>query len=177
MLESDRLFLREFGPDDFEAVHLYATDMEVVRYMEWGPNSTEETRAFLTRAQSQASVDPRTTYELAVVEISTGRLVGGIGLHSQGLQSMLGYCFARSVWGQGYASEAAQLVVGFAFKSLRAHRLWARCDAENSASLRVLEKLGMRREGRLRHECQIRGVWRDTVVCAILNEEWNSGIG
>lgn len=165
MLESERLTLRE-------AVHAYAADLEVVRYMEWGPNTEAETSDFLTRAQSQASARPRTIYELAVVEAAREELIGGIGLHSDGAQAMLGYCFSRPAWGKGFATEAASLLVRFGFESLDVHRVWARCDSENAASLRVLEKIGMRREGFFRHDCQIRGEWRDTALFAILADEW-----
>ena len=172
MLESERLILREFIDNDFEAVHAYATDLEVLRYMEWGPNSEGETREFLARSQSHASAEPRTGYELAVVEKATDGLLGGIGLHADGTQAMLGYCFARHAWGKGYATEAARLLVDFGFDSLGIHRVWARCDSENGTSLRVLEKLGMRREGYFKHDCQIRGEWRNTALFAILEDEW-----
>jgi len=172
VLRTPRLVLREFDHNDFEAVHAYATDLEVVRYMEWGPNTAAETRNFLTRAQSQASARPRTIYEFAVAEVATDGLVGGIGLHLNGPQAMLGYCLSRSAWGRGFATEAASLLVAFGFDSLDIHRVWARCDSENAASLRVLEKLRMRREGLLEHDCQIRGEWRDTALFAILESEW-----
>ncbi len=85
-----------------------------------------------------------------------------------------GYCFARPAWGQGFATEAARLILDFGFETLGIHRVRAGCDSENAASLRVLEKLGMRREGYFKHDCQIRGVWRDTVAFAILSDEWAS---
>ena len=174
MIQSERLTLREFRGDDFDAVHSYACDVEVVRYMPWGPNTDDETRAFLERAQSYASADPRTGYELAVVETSADRLIGGIGLDANDQQGVLGYCFARPAWGQGFATEAARLILDFGFETLGIHRVRAGCDSENAASLRVLEKIGMRREGYFKHDCQIRGVWRDTVAFAILSDEWAS---
>ena len=172
MIQSERLTLRELRGDDFDAVHSYACDVEVVRYMPWGPNTDDETRAFLERAQSYASADPRTGYELAVVETSADRLIGGIGLDANDQQGVLGYCFARPAWGQGFATEAARLILDFGFETLGIHRVRAGCDSENAASLRVLEKIGMRREGYFKHDCQIRGVWRDTVAFAILSDEW-----
>ena len=172
MIQSERLTLREFQADDLDAVHSYGSDLEVVRYMPWGPNTADETRAFLERAQSYAAADPRVGYELAVVQTSTDRLVGGIGLDSADQQGMLGYCFARPAWGQGFATEAARLILDFGFKTLGLHRVWAGCDSENAASARVLEKVGMRREGCHKHDCQIRGVWRDTLAFAILSDEW-----
>jgi RimJ/RimL family protein N-acetyltransferase len=173
MFNSDRLFLREFCDDDFEAVHAYGSDPEVVRYMVWGPNSEEETRDFLERAQARAKVDPRAEYDFAVTLADTGELIGGIGIYVDGSNAMLGYCFARPVWGNGYASEAARLIVDLGFGSLGVHRVWAGCDPENVGSIGVLEKLGMTREGHLREECQIRGEWRDTLVFGILADEWS----
>ena len=145
--------------------------------MEWGPNSEEETREFLARARSFAEESPRCTFELAITEAATGELVGGIGLHGSGSQAMLGYCLARSAWGRGYATEAASLLVSHGFEALGLHRIWARCDAENGTSLRVLEKLGMRREGLARHDCRIRGEWRNTYLYAVLIDEWNNRPG
>ena len=72
----------------------------------------------------------------------------------------------------GFATEAARLILDFSFKTLGLHRVWAGCDSENVASARVLEKVGMRREGCHKHDCQIRGVWRDTLAFAILDDEW-----
>jgi RimJ/RimL family protein N-acetyltransferase len=174
VLKGTHLFLRDYEAADFEAVHAYAQDPEVVRYMVWGPNSESETREFLATARSQATAEPRTVYELAVVETSSGKLVGGIGLRPDKLQAMLGYCFSRPSWGQGFATEASRLLVGFGFESLGLHRIWARCDAENLGSLRVLEKVGMRREGVFFQDCQIRGEWRNTVLMAMLKDEWMS---
>ena len=172
MLRSERLFLRDFRDDDFEAVHAYATDLDVVRYMSWGPNSETETQDFLKRAQSNVAIDPRIEFELAVIREESGELIGGIGLHVNGSKAMLGYCFARPAWGRGYATEAARVLMDFGFGSLGLHRIWAFCDPENAGSVRVLRKLGMRLEGHLRHDCQIRGEWRDNLLFGILEDEW-----
>lgn len=172
MLRSERLLLRDFHDDDFEAVHAYATELDVVRYMTWGPNSEAETRDFLKRAQSHIEVDPRVGFELAVIRQEPEGLIGGIGLHVDGPKAMLGYCFARSAWGQGYATEAARVMLALGFKSLGLHRIWACCDPENAGSIGVLRKLGMRQEGHLKDDCQIRGDWRDNLLFAILEDEW-----
>jgi [ribosomal protein S5]-alanine N-acetyltransferase len=89
-------------------------------------------------------------------------------------QANIGYEIAPGYWGEGYASEAARVVVAFGFGELRLHRIWARCVAENVASYRVLEKTGMRREGRLREEEWMKGRWWDTLVYGILDHEWRS---
>lgn len=173
LFQSERLLLREFRDDDFDAVHAYGSDPEVVRYLPWGPNSHAATREFLKRAQSYAEVDSQVVFEYAVIRKDTGELIGGMGLHLDGPNAMLGYCFAKPAWGKGFATEAARLVVGHGFDNLEVHRTWAGCDPENSGSIRVLEKLGMTLEGHLRQDCQIRGEWRDTLVFAVLADEWN----
>ncbi len=177
MLETTRLFLRDLCQNDFDSVHSYATDPEVVRYMEWGPNSIDQTREFLDRARHQTAEDPRTMFELAVIESSSGDLIGAVGLHGDDAQAMLGYCFSRAAWGHGYATEAARRVMAFGFDEMGFRRIWSGCDTQNMASLRVLEKLGMRREETLRRDCQIRGQWRDTAVFGILCGEWKQGLG
>jgi RimJ/RimL family protein N-acetyltransferase len=89
-------------------------------------------------------------------------------------QASIGYEIAPRYWGKGYATEAARAMVAFGFGELRLHRIWARCVADNVASYRVLEKVGMRREGCLREEEWIKGRWRDTLVYGILDHEWRS---
>ena len=169
MLQSERLLLREFREADFEAVHAYASDPEVVRFMPWGPNSEDETRDFLKRAQAYSEADPRVGFEFAVTRRDTADLIGGMGFHVDQSNAMLGYCFAKPAWGRGFATEAARLVLGFGFKELGVHRVWAGCDPENAGSIQVLKRLGMIQEGHMRQDCNIRGEWRDTLLFSVLN--------
>lgn len=69
-------------------------------------------------------------------------------------------------------TEAAGALLGYGFTALDLHRVWATCDARNKASARVLEKIGMRREGLLVHERVVKGDWRDSCVYAVLKDEW-----
>ena len=177
MLETDRLILRELVESDFDAVHSYATDAKVVWYMPWGPSTESETRDFLNRAQAAAALEPRVGYELAVIRQNDSRLLGAIGLHlnaPNGAVAMLGYCYHRDAWGQGYATEAGSAVVRLGFEKLKVHRIWAGCDPDNTASVRVLKKIGMKLEGHLRQDTRIRNQWRDTLVFGILEQEWCS---
>lgn len=154
-LQTGRLVLRELTDSDFGAVHAYASDPEVVRYMPWGPNSEAETREFIKRAQTMAAAQPRVGYELAVTVRQTGELIGAIGLHRERAQeneAMLGYCFGQPAWGHGYATEAGQAMVEFGLRSLGLESVWAGCDSDNSGSIRVLEKLGMTLQSKRRDE-------------------------
>ena len=172
-LTSERLVLREFVRDDFDEVHRYASDPEVVKFMPWGPNTRAETRRFIERNIQAQVVKPRTSYELAIT--IDDELIGGCGLtiHSfSNKNAEIGYCLRRDMWGMGIATEAAGLLIRFGFGELGMHRIRALCDTGNHGSYRVMEKNGMQREEVLRDEKLIRGEWRDSYVYSILEDEW-----
>lgn len=168
-LTTPRLELRAFADADFAAVHEYAADPEVVRHTDWGPNTPDETRAFLRSAAGGVLADPWAGLTLAVVLRAEGRVIGAAALHAgDDRDASLGYCLNRRYWGSGVATEAAAALLRLAFGPLGLHRVWATCRPENAASARVLEKVGMRREGHLRQNVLVRGVWRDSLLYAIL---------
>ncbi len=174
-LVTPRLVLRDFRPSDLRGVQLYAADPVVVRFMLWGPNSDAETRAFLQRAAQRARAEPRTHWECAITDVSTDEIIGGVAVrvddpaHASG---SMGYVIRRDRWGRGYATEAAAAILAFAFDALALHRIEARCVPENVASERVLQKIGMTLEGRLRENYRIRDAWSDSLVYAMLAPEW-----
>ena len=107
----------------------------------------------------------------------TGRLIGACGMRRTrpgGPQANMGYVLRRDAWGQGYATEAARALAGFGFEALGLHRVFATCDVENHRSARVLEKVGMRREGTMLEHMWIRDRWRDSFLYAILEHEWRA---
>lgn len=178
IIETERLVLRDFHPDDWEAVHEYAVDPEVSRYMPWGPNSEDETRDFIDRAMGGREEDPRLHFELAITLAEGGRLIGGGGIRAadENFRSAdMGYCLRRDVWGLGFGTESAAALIAYGFERLGVHRIWATCDSENVRSARVLEKSGMRLEGTMRDDTWIREHWRSTHVFAVLESEWRPG--
>lgn len=176
-LVTPRLVIRDFEDGDFEAVHAYGSDPEVVRFVEFGPNTEEETRDFLNRAKMARWERPRKIFHLAVVGQSDGRLIGGCGIYvdAASQQATIGYTLSRDAWRQGIGTEVAQALLRFGFERLKLHRIAASCDVENVASWRVMEKEGMRREGHLIQDRWQRGHWRDSYLYAILQEEWRAG--
>lgn len=175
VFRTERLVLRDFEETDWEAVHAYASDPEVVRYMNWGPNTEEETKNFIQRAITHQKEQPRRTYTLAMVLKADGRLVGGCGIevsNPDNREGWIGYCLNRNFWGQGYATETAKVLLEFGFNHLNLHRVFATCEPTNIASAHVLEKIGMQQEGRLREHKWAKRKWRDYLLYAILDYEW-----
>jgi RimJ/RimL family protein N-acetyltransferase len=178
IITTERLLLRDFRREDSESVHEYAVDPEVFRYMPWGPNSDDETRAFIERAIASSLEEPRLKFELAVTLRRDGRLIGGGGIRVSDLSirsADMGYCLRRDAWGEGVGTEVARGLIEFGFARLGVHRIWATCDTENARSAHVLEKAGMTLEGTMREDTWLRGQWRSSRLYSILENEWNPG--
>lgn len=177
-LETPRLVVREFGKDDGPAIHEYAADPEVARYVEWGPNTWEETQAFLLKKLDDRVAAPRISYELAIELKAEARLIGacrlGIRRTPTDRTADIGYVLNRRYWHRGYTTESVLVLLDFGFRELHLHRIFATCDVRNNASARVLEKVGMTREALFRQDRLQRGSWRDSYLYAILEEEWSS---
>jgi [ribosomal protein S5]-alanine N-acetyltransferase len=174
-LQSQRLILREFTMEDWPAVHAYGSHQEVYRFQAWGPNTPTESRQYVARVIEQAQRQPRTDWDLAIVPVASGEVVGTASLvirSQEHRQGELGYVLHPNVWRQGYATEAARLLLDFGFRTLGLHRIFATCDPRNMASARVLEKVGMQFEGRLRHALLLRDGWRDSLLYSLLEHEW-----
>jgi RimJ/RimL family protein N-acetyltransferase len=148
--ETPRLELRPPTLEDAKKIFKsYAQDRVVTRYLHWEPHdSIEKTRAFLKRCITVWQAG--TAFPWVMVLKESGQVIGMIELRLNGHRADLGYVLARQYWDQGYASEAAQLVLDWSIAQPGIYRVWAVCDVDNHASARVLEKIGMQREGILR---------------------------
>ena len=177
VIETNRLTLREFSQQDFDAVHAYASDPLVTRFTSFGPNSPQETRDFLARTIEAASALPRRAYTFGVVERATARLIGSCGLEACDQTQRhysFGYCFNRDVWRQGFGKEAARAIVDFGFERLGSHRLMALVFSGNAASAQILKGLGFRQEGMSTQSMYVRESWHDILTFAQLHSEWRS---
>ena len=174
-LESERLILREFALEDWPAVNAYTSDPTVVQYMPFGPTSEEQTREHLSPCLATAAEQPRRIYDMAVMVRAEERLIGTatIALHPhERRHAAFSYLIHQAYWGNGYATEAMRTLIDFGFTVLGLHRLEDTCDTRNLASARVMEKLGMRREGHLRETIWKDGHWYDEYIYAVLAQEW-----
>jgi len=176
-IPTGRLVLRDIERKDLSAVHDYSSDPEVVRYMDWGPNTDEDDKKFLERALAARKENPRRNFTLAIVLKDTNRLIGSCGIHESNpvdMEGWIGYCLSKRHWRQGFGTETAKGLVNFGFNGLGLHRIFATCMPANTASAHVLEKTGMQLEGRLRQHRRVKGKWRDSLVYAMLNQEWQN---
>lgn len=172
-----RLRLREFVASDWPAVLAYHADPRYQRFYEQTEATEQGARDFVAMFLDQQQTQPRTKFQLAITFRDTGDLIGncGVRLKAPGaVEGDIGYELNPEQWGRGYASEAARAIVAFGFTTLGLHRIWSWCIADNTASAHVLEKLGLRLEGRLRENEYFKGQWWDTLLYGILEPEWRA---
>ncbi|MFP4599030.1 MAG: GNAT family N-acetyltransferase [Persicimonas sp.] len=173
-ITTKRLELRPFQPDDVDDVHLYASDPVVTRHTDWGPNTLDDTRAFVQEAIDAVQATPLRTMPLAIEHRESRRVIGTVGLQlvqSELGDGSIGFCMNRDFWGRGLATEAAGALLDWAVEEFQLPRIYATCRPDNHASARVLEKLGMGREGRLRKNIKVAGQWRDSLLYACVLSE------
>jgi [ribosomal protein S5]-alanine N-acetyltransferase len=177
ILTTKRLLLREFEEEDWQAVLVYQSDPLYLRYYPWTHRTEQDVRAFVRRLLARREEEPRTKFQFAITLAPHGQLVGNAGIRMNtpdAAEADMGYELDPRYWGRGFATEAASAILAFGFRELKLHRICAQCIAENTASAHVLEKIGMRQEGRLRENVWMKDRWWDTLVYAILVHEWQT---
>ena len=175
-LETPRLIMRDFKKSDLKAVHAYSSLEEVSRFLVWGPNTLAQSREAIEGFIEDQRASPREIFDLAVTLKPKRVLIGGAGVRiidRDNLTGEIGYTLHPDFWGYGLAVEAAGALLEAGFHALGLQRIVATCDQRNKASARVMERLGMRREGAFRASKVIQGHWRDEFFYAILAEEFS----
>lgn len=177
-IKTDRLLLRAYTEEDLDDVHDIQSRPEVARYLYWGTRDREQAReALRLKIAASALREEGENLTLAVELPGTGKVIGDVLLiwvsreHRQG---EIGYIFHPDHGGHGYATEAAEVMLRLGFEGLGLHRVIGRLDGRNTASARVLERLGMRREAHFVQNEVVKGEWTDELVYAMLADEWSA---
>lgn len=178
ILQTERLYAREFAKEDVPTVFAYAGNIENTGFLPWSPEPYEDVEKFVERRLASQIEQPRRVFDAAICLKETDEMIGSMGLtlDEKLTQAELGYLFNMKYWHKGYAREAAKGFLGFGFLGLDLHRIYARCDAENTASYKVMESIGMRREAHfIKNEFRSvfgKASWRSTLEYAILQKEY-----
>lgn len=174
-LTTDRLLLRPFVPEDAATVGELVSVREVAATIDGIPHPYPDSAAITWIASHAAEAEAGAGYTWAITRRHDAPLIGAVTLHvrAEHQRGEIGYWAGRPYWNQGFSTEAAERVVAHAFHSLSLHRIQAFCLPTNTGSVRVLEKLGFRREGVLRDYVLKWGHFQDRAVYGLLKDEWN----
>jgi RimJ/RimL family protein N-acetyltransferase len=176
-LETSRLRLRNFRDADLKPFMAYRNDPEVARYQSWEGITEEEARAFLQEQIEISHELPGQWFQIAVEFKEAGVLIGDCALkiaEDDPQQAEIGYTLSRAYQGRGMAAEAVTRLLQYVFETLSLHRIIAIVDCENAASVALLERLGLRREGHFHQNVWFKGKWGDEYLYAMLQEEWRN---
>ena len=175
-LETERLVLRPFELGDAPRVKLLAGDREIAATTARIPHPYEAGMAEAWIGTHQEDFEKGTAVNFAITLKGTSELVGAIGLivNRDHENAEMGYWIGKSYWNQGYCTEAARAVLQYAFGEQRLHRVFAHHFSHNIASGRVMQKLGMRHEGRRRQHVKKWGQFIDSEMYGILRNELES---
>jgi len=189
-LKTERLLLRPFTMDDVEDVLEYINDLEWAEYqvnIPSAPYTRKDVETLVAMFSNPSYWEkghpglPSTGNGAGLLQIFAvvfeGKVIGEIALNQRdedrpNERVELAYSLSRQHWGKGLATEAARAVMNWAFQTYSFNRLYSWCDPRNIGSWRVLEKLGMKREGQLRSHLKWNGEFRDQLYLGILRSEW-----
>jgi RimJ/RimL family protein N-acetyltransferase len=175
-VRTERLVLRPYSAADVDALYSYHRLPEVARYLETEPRSRAEVQAVVAQRISARVLTAEGQALCLVAELAEGGgVVGDCVLFWRSRANQrgeIGYIFDPAYQGRGLATEAAGALLRLGFEGLGLHRIVARCDARNTASARVMERVGMRREAHFVQNDFLKGEWTDELIYAILRGEW-----
>jgi len=168
-----RLQLGDLRREDAPTLFAYRSEPAVARWQGWRPTSSADAARFIETQQGLAVDTVGSWWQRAIRLRESGELIGDLGLHFVDEATVeIGISLAPAHQRQGYASEALEVMLDFVFGGLHKHRVVASIDPRNLACARLLEGLGMRREGIFRESVRSGDGWADDLVFAMLEREW-----
>jgi len=174
-LTTRRLVLRDYTAADAPAVFAYTQDASYWQFQRAEAPTTTQIDTLLQWVVKEQTAQPRTMFFLAAARKDTGEIVGeGVLkiINPAERQGEIGFGVAPKHWRQGFGAEIASALTEVAFKHFRLHRVAAQCSPDNKGSIRIMQKLGMAREGLLRDIHHARGRWWSTLIYAVLDQEY-----
>jgi RimJ/RimL family protein N-acetyltransferase len=176
-LISNRILLHPLQLADCDALFKYRSDPEIYRFQSWQPRTMEDVIDFLKNRIVDKPNLPNTWFQLGISETGSNLIIGDCGIHFLGndpQQVEVGITIDRKHQGLGYATEALNKVFDYIFGPLQKHRIFASVDPNNRASIRLLERMNMRKEAHFKESLWQHDRWLDDVIYAILSQEWTS---
>jgi RimJ/RimL family protein N-acetyltransferase len=177
-IETERLQLRPFAESDLDALANILARPDVMRYLDEEPRTRDEVAAVLRQRTAMNRLEHQDDTLMLAIELKdSGAMIGSVNLiwrsqeHGQG---EVGYTLHPDHQGKGYAGEAVRAIMGYGFREIELHRIVGCCDDRNVPSIRVLERLGMRREAHFREHQWVKGEWRSQFIYAMLRDDWDA---
>lgn len=172
-----RLIIRRMTETDLSDFLAYQTHPEVLRYMPTEALTEERAMGFLSRQAVVDIGDEGGYIAFAIQHIGDAKMIGEVSINllpKARSKGEIGWSLHPKYQGHGYATEAAKVLLTYGFEHRKLHRITSICDTRNTASFRLMKRLGMRREGHLKQSQFLKDQWQDEYIYALLRKEWLS---
>lgn len=173
---TQRVALRDLEANDGPRVFAYHRRPEVSQFQSWGTESVDIVQSYIRSLASVEPGKPGQWYQTGIFLLDGGKLIGDCGfrvLTDDPEQAEIGMTLAPEFQGKGFATEAMRALLNYLFATLDKHRVFGSVDPRNVSSLRLLERVGLRKEAHFVKSLRFRGEWVDDMIFAMLAEEWN----
>lgn len=175
ILETDRLLIRPINIDDKHEIFKYRHDKEANKYQGWIPETIEDVELFICEVSKQINV-PGSWFQLVIVDKETQVIVGDLGIHfidSENKQAEIGCTLNKDFQKKGFATESLKRVIDYLFNELNKHRIITSIDPDNENSIRLVERIGFRKEAHFVESLLINGKWVDDLIYALIEKDWD----
>ncbi|RLD58981.1 MAG: N-acetyltransferase [Bacteroidetes bacterium] len=173
-LITERLILRPVKEKDAKAIFSYRSDSFTNQYQGWIPKSLEDVHEFINKVSPEFDVVD-TWFQFVIIRNNSNEIIGDVGIHfldADKKQVEIGCTIDKKYQEKGYATEALRQIIDYLFSKFNKHRIITSLDPGNSNSIKLVERLGFRKEAHFKESILINGEWVDDLVYAILNKEW-----
>ncbi|SDX86592.1 Protein N-acetyltransferase, RimJ/RimL family [Lutibacter oricola] len=172
MIKTERILIRPIKPSDSKKVYSYRSDSNTNKFQNWIPKSIIDVDAFIAKNPQEFN-KPETWFQVVIINNKNNEIIGDIGIHFiDSYQCELGITLDKKHHGKGYASEALKGVINYLFNKLDKHRITTSIDPKNANSIKLVERIGFRKEAHFKQSLLINNKWVDDIIYAILKKEW-----
>ena len=174
-LITKQLTLRPVEEKDAKAIFNYRSDSIMNQYQGWIPKSLDDVHKFINKVSQKIDIVD-TWFQFVIIKNNSNEIIGDVGIHfldTESKQAEIGCTLDKNYHGKGYAAEVLKATINYLFEKLNKHRIIGSIDPQNLKSIRLVERLGFRKEAHFKESILINGEWVDDLVYAILKNEWN----
>ena len=175
-LETERLVIRPIQLNDKVSIFEYRSDSETNKYQVWIPKTIKDVELFINGIAKQINI-PETWFQFVLIEKESQKVIGDLGVHffdKHNKQVEIGCTLNKIFHYKGYATEAVSRIIDFLFIELKKHRIIASIDPNNKSSVRLVERIGFRKEAHFVESLFVNGAWADDLIYALIEKDWKT---
>ena len=173
-LETERLIIRPINLNDKNEIFEYRSDAETNKYQGWIPENINNVETFIGKISKNID-EPETWFQFVIINKENHKIIGDLGIHffdSDNKQVEIGCTLNKDFQNKGFATESLKRVIDYLFKKLKKHRIITSIDPENKSSIRLVERIGFRKEAHFVKSLFLNGKWVDDLIFALIEKDW-----